>query len=101
MATKNYKRQNLVEGSSMVQASEEIIDNALASPSVPMASVTPFSSQLAENERLINVQTRIPNSWYRQIREMKYDHPEFGNSVGAIVYQAIKEFLERHPIQQR
>ena len=101
MATKNYKRQNLVEGSSMVQASEEIIDNALASPAVPMASVTPFSSHLAENERLINVQTRIPNSWYRQIREMKYDHPEFGNSVGAIVYQAIKEFLERHPIQQR
>lgn len=97
MATKNYKRQNLVEGSSMVQASEEIIDNALAAP---MASVTPFSSQSTDGERLINVQTRVPNSWYKQIRDMKYDHPEFGNSVGAIVYQAIKEFLERHPIQQ-
>lgn len=101
MATKNYKRQNLVEGSSMVQASEEIIDNALASPAVPMASVTPFSSQSTDGERLINVQTRVPNSWYKQIRDMKYDHPEFGNSVGAIVYQAIKEFLDNHPIQQR
>ena len=60
MATKNYKRQNLVEGSSMVQVSEEIIDKALAAPTVPIASNTPFSTQETNGERLIIEQVRAP-----------------------------------------
>jgi len=101
MATKNYKRQNLVAGSAMVQGTEDIIDRALepqqAQEQQPQLSAQVFAQQ-QDGDKMVNVQTRVPNSWYKKLRDMKYDHPEFGDSIGSIVQQAIKEFIQNHPI---
>lgn len=102
---KSYKKEkkSIVAGSPAAMEHEAMMEqvNSPETPVAPAAAsvqqyVSVFSQQM-NGEPMKNVQTRIPLSAYEKILHMKYFAGQ-RTSLGDIIYRAIMEFIENHPV---
>lgn len=117
---KSFKKKPIVAGSPAIQEHEAMMSQVLTDeqPS-PVSETSPSGSGLggslaekstgaflgifssARVEPMKNVQTRVPFSTYEKLNRMKYALSFAGQriSIGDIVATAIREYVERNPVQ--
>ena len=81
----------------MPETAQSVPETFTSPAAAPIQQYVSVFSQQMNGEPMKNVQTRIPLSAYEKILHMKYFAGQ-RTSLGDIIYRAIMEFIENHPV---